>query len=277
EQVVHLASASGPVRNLGVAATAVALSTTVVAALVSESAQGNLDRNGDGDTGDQVVAVQAADGSSSAWTNLAQAADTIEIRGDHVIMITPEADQRVDLNGDGDLDDRVLQIARFPSGQVSNLGLAVEEFVASDTLVAFRVREASQGGQDLNGDGDAADDVLFVYDLRTDTVVPTGQAVTPCRLEACDPRLPYRPLVDTVRFLTLESAQGEDLNGDGDLDDLVLQTFTVAATAPAATPAATAAATAPAASAGVTGMARQALRAPRGKHGKGAAVTLAGV
>ena len=262
--VVHLAPASGPVRNLGVAASAVALSTSVVAALVSESAQGNLDRNGDGDASDQVVAVQAAEGSSSSWTNLAQAADTIDVRGDRIIMVTPEAAQGTDLNGDGDLEDRVLQIARFPSGEVSNLGLAVEEFVASDTLVAFRVREASQGAHDLNGDGDADDDVLFVYDLRTDTVVPTGQAVTPCRFEACDPRLPYRPLVDTVRFLTLEAAQGADLNGDGDLDDLVLQTFTVAATPPPV-PAGMAAAT------------RQVLRAPRGTHGKGAAVTLAGV
>ena len=54
------------------------------------------------------------------------------------------------------------------------------------------------------------------------------QAVTPCFLEACDPRVPYRVLNNTVTFLTFEDDQGEDLNGDGDTDDLVLQTFNVA-------------------------------------------------
>lgn len=221
--VVHLAPALGAVQNLGVAATAIAVSDALVAALVSEADQAGTDWNGDGDTDDRVAAVASGGG----WTSLGQAADTIALRGDRAIVITPEADQGADLNGDGDRDDRVLQIGRGDS--VVDTGWAVEDFVASDTLVAFRVREAAQGGSDLNGDGDARDDVLFVFDLRTDAVLATGQAVTPCRLEACDPRLPYRPLVDTVRFLTLEADQGADLSDDGDTDDLVLQTFTVAA------------------------------------------------
>ena len=200
----------------------------------------------------------------SGWTDLRQAADAIAVRGDHVILVTPEAAQGADLNGDGDLGDRVIQIALAP-GLPRSLGFAVEDFVASDTLVAFRVREAAQGGQDLNGDGDTDDDVLFVYDLRTDTLFPTGQAVTPCRLEACDPRLPYRPLVDTVRFLTLEVAQGADLTGDDDLDDLVLQTFSVAATAPPAT-----------SREGGAGRAAFALRAPGGHRPRGALATAGG-
>src|SRR5262249_21372531 len=48
-----------------------------------------------------------------------------------------------------------------------------------------------------------------------------------CRLEACDPRTPYRVLNDTVTFLTLEADQGVDLNNDGDLDDLVLEVLNV--------------------------------------------------
>jgi hypothetical protein len=99
-------------------------------------------------------------------------------------------------------------------------------------LVAARVREAEQGNQDLNGDGDAADDVLYVYAYdvaaHTGTLVVPMQAVTPCRLEACDPRLPYRVRGDTVTFLTREADQGgEDLNGDGDAADLVLQRLDV--------------------------------------------------
>src|SRR5437667_8138992 len=53
------------------------------------------------------------------------------------------------------------------------------------------------------------------------------QAITPCFLEACAPRVPYRVLNNAVTFLTFEADQGEDLNGDGDTDDLVLQTFNV--------------------------------------------------
>jgi len=263
--VVHLAQPDGSVLNLGLAATAVDLSPSWVVALVAEAAEGGVDRNGDGDADDLVAAVHPAAGPVTGWTDLHQAADAIAVRGDHVILVTPEAAQGADLNGDGDLDDRVIQIALAP-GLPRSLGFAVEDFVASDSLVAFRVREAAQGGQDLDGDGDTDDDVLFVYDMRTDTLFPTGQAVTPCRLEACDPRLPYRPLVDTVRFLTLEAAQGSDLTGDDDLDDLVLQTFSVAATAPPAT--------SRAASAGRTAFA---LRAPGGHRPRGALALLAAV
>ncbi len=233
--VVHLAPRTGPVANLGLAARAVAMSPAWVAALVSEQDQGGVDRNGDGDADDLVAAVHPAAGPGAGWANLGQAATRVVVRGDRVILATPEGAQGVDLNGDGDRSDTVIQIGRAGTASATNLRFAVEDFVASDTLVAFRVREGAQGGRDLNGDGDAADDVLFVFDLRDDGLLETGQAVTPCRLEACDPRLPYRPLVDTVRFLTLEEAQGADLTGDGDRDDLVLQTFAVTAAPATAT------------------------------------------
>ena len=68
-------------------------------------------------------------------------------------------------------------------------------------------------------------------------VLNTGQSVRPCFLEACDPRLPYRVLGDTVKFLTFEDDQGgSDLNGDGDGEDLVLQTFNVRLGAAASLP-----------------------------------------
>ena len=42
-----------------------------------------------------------------------------------------------------------------------------------------------------------------------------------------DPHVPYRVLNDTVRFLTLEADQNDDLNGDGDQGDLVVQVLNV--------------------------------------------------
>src|SRR5262249_22164697 len=57
--------------------------------------------------------------------------------------------------------------------------------------------------------------------------ITTSQAVTPCRLEACDPRIPYRVYNDTVKFLTFEADQAEDLNDNGSSNDLILQNFNV--------------------------------------------------
>src|SRR5205814_5175183 len=118
---------------------------------------------------------------------------------------------------------------------------AAEDFVVGGEpgreLVAFRTRECAQhgsvvsakcpgGGTDLNGDGDADDGVLQVYARETGQIINTHQAVTPCRLEACDPRVPYRVGRDTVTFLTFEGDQGQDLDHD-DKIGLVVQVVNV--------------------------------------------------
>ncbi len=101
-------------------------------------------------------------------------------------------------------------------------------------LVAFRTREAAQGNTNLNtmsnglptGDVDTNDDVLQVYDAVSGTLVNTGQAITPCALEACNPREPYQVSGSVVKFLTLEADQGgQDLNHDGTNTQLILQSF----------------------------------------------------
>ncbi len=234
DDVVHLWS-GGTVQNLGLAATAVAISASRVAALVSEAGSGTV-LNGDGDTSDDVVHVWSR--PAGPWTNVGQAADQLAIVGNLVVFLTTEASQGTEsLNGDGDTDDRVLQIydagasVMVIGAATSPRALAAEDFVVGGypgaELVAFRTRESAEGGTILNADGDTKDDVLHVYDAATGTVLNTGAAVTPCRLEACDPRVPYRVGRDTVRFLTLEADQGADLNGDGDTSDLVLQVLNV--------------------------------------------------
>ncbi|MFN8545343.1 MAG: hypothetical protein U0807_14200 [Candidatus Binatia bacterium] len=213
EYVVHLWTEAGGVRDLGRTATAVALSPTYVAALVPRP-----------EGGTSVAAHRIGD-ADDAWVDAGVAADSLAFGGDTVVFLAPERTQGTDLNADGDLDDRVLFVWHPGNGAPVSTGFAAEEFVAGDALVAFRTREAAQGGRDLDGDGDANDAVLHVVDLATDRVVSTGQAVTPCALEACDPRFPYRVLHDSVRFLTFEADQGADLTGDGDTNDLVLQAF----------------------------------------------------
>jgi hypothetical protein len=258
DRVVHLWRGGGNVQNLRCAATALSLSSGHLAALVSETAQNAASLNGDVDADDTVVMVynlnDPVPASCGGWSNLAQAADTLQVRGALAAFITPEGAQGsgggTNLNGggppppDSDKSDRVVQVYDFDTSTTSNLARAAEEFVLGTTpvtcgqsvLVAFRTPEADQGGADLNGDGDSTDDVLQVY-AKGLGVINTAQAITPCGLEACDPRLPYRVFGDQVKFLTVECDQqgpllsvtcpsgGTDLNGDGDADDLVLQLF----------------------------------------------------
>src|SRR5439155_20757081 len=108
----HPCTGAGQPQSRGRAATAIALSARWPAALASEPGQGNTDFNGDGDTGDTAVQVYPVTApSGTAWTNVGQAADTVDVAGSVVAFITPEAAQgHQDLNGDGDTTDRVLQV-----------------------------------------------------------------------------------------------------------------------------------------------------------------------
>ncbi|MBY0277560.1 hypothetical protein K2Z84_19680 [Candidatus Binatia bacterium] len=235
DQVVQLVVGAGPTQNLGRAATAIAASATRIAALVSEAQQGQTVLNGDGDADDDVLQVYSIAGA--AWTNTAQAADAVAISGNRVAFVTPEAAQGAgSLNGDADADDRIAQVYDAAAASLRNVGIAAEELVLGDAtgtvcgprhLVAIRSSELAEGATDANGDGDALDAVLEVYDFVTDTLYDVGQAVTPCRLEACDPRAPYRVHGGEVRFLTFETEQNEDLDGNGAIGGLVLQSFDV--------------------------------------------------
>ena len=81
-------------------------------------------------------------------------------------------------------------------------------------LVVFGAFESRQGNTDMNGDGDALDRVLHIHDTVTATTVNLGQAtdgfVNP-------------PDGNLLSFLVKETAQDNtDLNGDGDVGDMVL-------------------------------------------------------
>lgn len=239
DTVVELWPGSGNPVSLGVAATAVAMSDTTIAALVSEQGQNNTILNGDGDRAEAVVEVHPVT-VGGAWTNTGQAGEALQVCGPLAVFLTPEWQQgSVSLNPpDADTTDRVLQIwdTSVVSGNLINTQQEGEDFVCGPSLIAFRTREAAQG-VDLNLDGDTTDDVLQVYDTTTQILHDTHQPVTACRLPQCDPRLPYRVFDRSVKFLTVECDQhggvfsggcpsgGTDLNDDGDADDLVIQLF----------------------------------------------------
>lgn len=251
DRVVHVFS-NNAVFNARLAATQVALSGDWAAALVSESAQGETDINGDGDVNDLIVHVAHRTALGGNWDSVGLNADSLALAGAYAIFTRPESTlgrTGTDLNGDGDTNDRVLAI--YDAQAQSNVDVidrngqryAVEEFVAGPTeclegsadgrrcrfaadcpggtcapaLVAFRTP--------ANGNGSIA--FLNVFDSRRGLVVETGQTAVTCPFESCPVNRPYQVRRDTVTFLTLEQQQGVDLNGDGDLSDMVLQTLNV--------------------------------------------------
>ena len=146
-----------------------------------------------------------------------------------------------DLNGDGDAADTVVHVLNTETGEVVNLGLAVPvvcdrafppgfcspvQPVVGDTIVAFLVSEHDQGAQDLNGDRDAIDDVVFVYDAARGEVRSTELGVAHGTTRSVSfITFPITPVVidDVVVFLVGEGEQGGfDLNHDQDESDAVI-------------------------------------------------------
>ena len=212
---VFLWPGSGSVDDLGLEASAVALSDTHVAAIGSS---GTL----------QVKPV-----SGGAWTDSLAPADTVRFCGGVAVLT------HADGAGVPTMRLVVPDVGVLPASVVG-----ARDVVCNDRIVAVRVNETDAGGGSLNddtpdyGDVDLSDDVLHTYDLTRpacltlaapgDCLGSSLRMVLPCRLEACDPLRPYRVHGDMVKFLTVESQQGNhDLNGDGDSTDLVIEVFDV--------------------------------------------------
>ena len=162
-----------------------------------------------------------------------------------------------DRNGDGDGLDAVLHLWDAELGVERNLGLAItSDLLATDGFVLFQVSEADQGGEDLNGDRDAEDDVLGIVECATgkvvlspvdglapvalarDWVLATGSRAsafwnwrTGEVVDLAAHVFPDRELVtsdDYVVCPVFERFLG-DQNGDGDTSDFNLAVFDLAA------------------------------------------------
>ncbi len=137
--------------------------------------------------------------------------------GEWAVTTTSEPNRGEDLNGDGDQSDAVVQVLNLKTARVRNTGVAARYLPRSaDRMlgsVAFLVPENAQGGADLNGDGDAKDEVLHVLEISSQTCVNRSLAIVDI------------PRGDGAAFVVRvsEDEQGNvDLNGDGDCRDLVL-------------------------------------------------------
>jgi Tol biopolymer transport system component len=213
--IVHLWSAgAGRVLNCHRAATALALSPEWLAALVDED-----DQPGGGTR--RVVEAHALtdSGSCDGWHKVggeglrAQTGEQVAVAGSIVAFVTFECAQGgslktstcpaggTDLNEDGDVDDRVLQLYDAKTQRLHPVKMEAQDFVLGTRFVAFRTPDGELWAYDFSGGVDSG------------CLLDTGRTATPCRFEACDPRVPYRVGDNTITFLSPKGA------------DVVLDTF----------------------------------------------------
>jgi len=190
---------------------------------VQPEGAGRKDLNGDGDTSDAVVCVY--DAATKKVESLQMEAEAgFSAAGDWLAAVASEAAQGGrDLNGDGDTSDAVAQVYQLSQKRWTNTGLeAAGGYALTPRLLAVSSDERKQGGKDLNGDGDATDDVCQVWNLATGKAANTGQQVVTLAAEGA-----------LVAFTTAETSQGRrDLNRDGDADDDIVQVYTLGAARP---------------------------------------------
>jgi len=149
--------------------------------------------------GDEVAFVHDLDAGTTENLGLAVAL-VFAFDGQVLATRVDEFDQSQDLNGDGDLNDRVLELVALETGTRHLLDRDAVSVRASDGL-AFVV-----------GDGNDPD---FTYDARTDTFTELGDLPIRGSPHLAGPR---------AAFLLDEFVAG-DLNDDGDDSDGVLFVF----------------------------------------------------
>ncbi len=206
--VAHVYDAdTGVLTNLGVAVWSLWASTGWVDYLVEENQHGDL--NGDGDTLDRVPFVY--DPATGTSHNLGHSHDSVRRRGSHVALRVYEDEDGADLNGDGDLDDRIWILFDLVSGLEWNTTFDGPGGAWSGGRFNIGVSEYNSG--DLNGDGDATDTVEHLLDITTGAIHNLGFAVNSAS-----------QVSGGMLYLRAREGNGQgDLNGDGDEIDLVLQ------------------------------------------------------
>lgn len=211
--VVHVFAAdTGIVSATGLASQASAvLMDGWVGVSVFEPMQGVSDLDGDGESSGNVL--HAYELATGFVQGLGLDAFTLHASAQRVFLAPSEELSGTDWNRDGDRADRVLfdWSPGDASARGSGLGIGAVLAVAGDQAL-LTVSEAERG-RDANGDGDADDRLLELYDGAMGRARALGwsagsAAFLTSRLE--------------VLALVEEDAQGRDLNDDGDRADEVL-------------------------------------------------------
>jgi len=257
--VPQLVDREGNLYNFGLDRLGVAMSPdgNLIAVLAGE--QGNLDYNGDGDQLDVWPFLQQGGPDQTPVRIEIQSGSAMRAEGDFLLIGASELRCNEDLNGDGDIEDRVLHVYHAPTQTLVNVGKFVIDLPSSrvdGTRIFFRGDEG-RDDVDENGDGDKTDAFVFIYDFASDSLTPTtldtsawsfdGRFLWAIELEdevdrngngrledfifrSHDTETGVERLVDsavwnydarngTVIYTRIELLNGDDLNGDGDTDD----------------------------------------------------------
>lgn len=220
--------------NLALDADDLKSSANMLAFRVGEAAQGNADRNGDGDVNDRVECLRIPRLNSTRDLRCAVKTDTqgrtyTTVSGFLVAMrVAEQAFPPVDLNGDGDTQDVVLFVHDARANLTRNTQRAVPDdthvggqpFLIAGDSILFAGSEYYAGQTDFNGDGDALDAVAQLYLSSTGAILDLGVAVP----NAIDGGL--RASSTWLTMCVGEIEQGNvDLNANGILGDHVLFAF----------------------------------------------------
>lgn len=135
-----------------------------------------------------------------------------------IAFTTSEISVAEDLNGDGDTRDLVIRCYDLESQTIINTGAVGYYPAIHGDRIAFTTPERDVN-QDLNGDGRILAEIIRYYDLESDCVVNTRQL-------GSEPDI-YE---DTITFYLWERWIGQDLNGDGDQSDPIVDTYHIAMT-----------------------------------------------
>lgn len=169
------------------------------------------DLNGDGDVEDMVI--QFYDLETDTLTNTGIEGARASISGDLIAFHTFEFLSKQDFNGDGDDDDVLIRLYNIRTAELIDPHLLGKHPNLVGQRLVFESNESALA-QDFNQDGDLLDNVVRLYDLRAKTF----EAVI---LMGTFPEFDGELLV----YSALESQLNEDLTGDGDLDDSVIQLY----------------------------------------------------
>jgi hypothetical protein len=169
---------------------------------------------------DQKGRLSVYDSVQDRLVTLGRIGDGRVTPGGEIVLFVDETFSSLDLNGDGDRNDTVVNLYDFERDALTNTGLAVRLSSGSDPVAVQRrtllvpVHESSQR-RDLNGDGDLSDEILHEFDLDNHALRNAGldgHALVP------DHALDRGPEA-ALYFIVAESTAGLDLNGDGDTRD----------------------------------------------------------
>lgn len=131
--------------------------------------------------------------------NLGVAVESVLGGGDLRLVIASEASQGADLDGDGDLEDAVVQLLDLGTGRLTNTAMAAvlpyrrgeplrgdvvppPAFGCTDSLAVFQADELSSG-RDLDGDGTPGEIASWIYDRARDELRPLPFAHAGLELE----------------------------------------------------------------------------------------------